>query len=241
MDFSNYRIHRMSKKWYTNRSTGWDQIQNWLIITLSNLFIVNCTWGSWGSWGACSTTCGEGTQQRMRSFDQPAQNGGVACTGASVEGRHCNSQDCPAAGNQMCSNLTWVCMKQNLKIWTIISIIVAFISKSAWNTTIPVAETGSQRIFSVTCNGSCSQLTATVTIGSGDADLYANEDEPPTLSGWNCPDCSMCEAATTALIETCSNISTQNGNRWICVICHRKWQKFHQFLTTTITYNLILA
>ena len=86
-----------------------------MIVILFNpiFFIVNCTWATWGSWGACSTTCGEGTQQRMRSFDQPAQNGGVACTGASVDGRRCNSQDCPAAGNQMCSNLTWIWTKNH--------------------------------------------------------------------------------------------------------------------------------
>ena len=115
-------------------------------------------------------------------------------------------------------------MQQNLKIMTktTISINVQFICKSAWNTTIPVAETGSQRIFSVTCNGSCSQLTATITMSSGDADLYANEDQPPALLGYKCPDCSMCEGYAQGLIETCFNMSTQNGNRWITINCYRK-------------------
>ena len=78
-----------------------------------------------------------------------------------------------------------------------------------------MSETGSQITYVVTCDGPCSQLTATLTFSSGDADLYANEDQPPMLTSYNCPDCSMCEAASTNLIETCPNLSTQNGDRLV--------------------------
>ena len=77
-----------------------------------------------------------------------------------------------------------------------------------------------QITYVVTCDGPCSQLTATITFSSGDADLYANEDQPPILTSYNCPDCSMCQAITTDLSETCPNMSTQNGDRLVS-ICAR--------------------
>ena len=102
VDCFNYWLNRMSKKRFTIRTSRWYEtlLEIWsLLHWCALLSSVNCTWASWGSWGACSTTCGEGTQQRSRIVDQPAQNGGLACTGSSVQEKSCNSQNCPAAGN----------------------------------------------------------------------------------------------------------------------------------------------
>ena len=85
----------------------------------------------------------------------------------------------------------------------------------AWETTIASAQGGNQVTWVVSCNGPCRQLRAQLTTSSGDADLYANEDDPPSLSSYHCPDCSMCEAVTAGLGDTCTNMATQSGGRLV--------------------------
>ena len=88
-----------------------------------------------------------------------------------------------------------------------------------WKKPIPIAEIGSQITYVVSCDGPCSEVTATITISSGDADLYANEDQPPILASYYCPECSMCEAYTIKSFDTCPNMTTQNGDRLVYDTC----------------------
>ena len=46
---------------------------------------VNCVWASWSTWSTCSVTCGTGTRVRGRVISVHEENGGVACTGDSIE------------------------------------------------------------------------------------------------------------------------------------------------------------
>merc|ERR1712066_928559 len=50
---------------------------------------VNCTWSAW-TWSSCSKSCGNGTQNGVRSITQPALHGGDNCTGPSSDMRSCN-------------------------------------------------------------------------------------------------------------------------------------------------------
>ena len=49
---------------------------------------MDCIWGDWSAWGACDS--GLGVQDRNRTIDQEARNGGTDCTGNATE-----TQDCP--------------------------------------------------------------------------------------------------------------------------------------------------
>ncbi|KAI8488027.1 hypothetical protein Bbelb_341450 [Branchiostoma belcheri] len=56
---------------------------------------VNGQWSAWSGWSDCSTTCGNGVQERMRTCDTPAPaNGGLDCVGLSTEQQQCDSGDC---------------------------------------------------------------------------------------------------------------------------------------------------
>ena len=52
------------------------------------IFLVDCIWGDWSAWGACVS--GLDVQDRNRTIDQEARNGGTDCTGNATE-----TQDCP--------------------------------------------------------------------------------------------------------------------------------------------------
>lgn len=61
---------------------------------------VNGGFTSWSPWGSCSSSCGDGFQQRMRFCINPAPaNGGVPCPGESEEQRRCEQSNCPIDGN----------------------------------------------------------------------------------------------------------------------------------------------
>ena len=96
-------------------------------------------------------------------------------------------------------------------------ISLLFYILTAWETTIDSAVAGSQITYVVTCEGPCTQLTASILTTSGDADLYASEDQPPSLNGFECWECSMCEAYTGDSDDICPNMETQNGNRQVII------------------------
>ena len=58
--------------------------------------------------------------------------------------------------------------------WLFIFYYFLFYTLTAWETTIESAVAGSQITYVVTCDGPCTQLTASILTSSGDADLYAN-------------------------------------------------------------------
>ncbi|CAL2050396.1 unnamed protein product [Caenorhabditis brenneri] len=51
-------------------------------------------WEEWGEWADCSTTCGQGTQKRLRKCDT-----GNECNGPSEEMRFCQVASCPYWGD----------------------------------------------------------------------------------------------------------------------------------------------
>ncbi|CAH1242272.1 HMCN1 [Branchiostoma lanceolatum] len=58
---------------------------------------VDCGWSAWSPWSVCSATCGNGTQSRHRSPNNPsAANGGQPCEPATAEEiQSCSTDDCP--------------------------------------------------------------------------------------------------------------------------------------------------
>ena len=60
------------------------------------LSTVDGDWSNWNKWTACTKTCGEGTQIRIRTCDHPKPlHGGKQCEGAAQEARVCNTRKCP--------------------------------------------------------------------------------------------------------------------------------------------------
>ena len=57
--------------------------------------IVDCRWDNWGQWSACSRTCGGGNRQRMRTVEQQPVNGGLPCSGPSLQDENCQINACP--------------------------------------------------------------------------------------------------------------------------------------------------
>ena len=61
------------------------------------LFIVHGAWSDWSEWETCSQDCGEGTQGRVRTCDNPApQHGGDPCPGHDRETQDCKIVECPS-------------------------------------------------------------------------------------------------------------------------------------------------
>ena len=58
------------------------------------------SWGCWNNVGHCSTSCGNGTQLRVRHCDSPAPtNDGSYCPGNNVTHQWCNVGDCPGTAH----------------------------------------------------------------------------------------------------------------------------------------------
>ena len=54
----------------------------------------DCKMSEWTPWTECTKPCGGGKQQRTRSVETPAANGGAECPSA-MEEQACNTQACP--------------------------------------------------------------------------------------------------------------------------------------------------
>lgn len=76
------------------------------VISLSTEIVINGNFTTWSSWSTCTLTCGNGTQQRMRTCTNPTPfNGGKNCTGHYREAQNCNTQSCPSKSNRCpCKN-----------------------------------------------------------------------------------------------------------------------------------------
>ena len=98
----------------------------------------------------------------------------------------------------------------------------------------PIELHSTQAVWVVSCNGPCSQIGAELRTFFGDADLYANEDEQPTIAtmGYNCPTCSMCEAVDGDQDDECPNMSI-TGERHVLnvTILQHFSQSIYQFLS----------
>ncbi|XP_071607415.1 hemicentin-1 isoform X1 [Heliangelus exortis] len=54
----------------------------------------------WLEWRACSVTCGQGVQERVRQCNNPLPaNGGRSCQGPDKDTRSCHNKPCPVDGN----------------------------------------------------------------------------------------------------------------------------------------------
>ena len=54
------------------------------------------SWGNWENWDTCTVTCGNGTQSRSRTCNNPTpSNGGKACQGRTKDKQICNLNTCP--------------------------------------------------------------------------------------------------------------------------------------------------
>ncbi|XP_056132043.1 hemicentin-1 [Lampris incognitus] len=57
---------------------------------------VNGGYSNWEEWGPCSSTCGQGFQERIRLCNNPEPvNGGRLCDGPSIDSRKCQTGLCP--------------------------------------------------------------------------------------------------------------------------------------------------
>ncbi|KAM3610982.1 uncharacterized protein V6R79_011806 [Siganus canaliculatus] len=64
--------------------------------TISLKVQINGGYSSWEDWGPCSSTCGQGFQERIRLCNNPKPaNGGRSCSGPSVDSRKCQTGLCP--------------------------------------------------------------------------------------------------------------------------------------------------
>ncbi|XP_071783895.2 hemicentin-1 [Centroberyx gerrardi] len=57
---------------------------------------INGGYSNWEEWGPCSSTCGQGFQERIRLCNNPEPaNGGRSCDGPSIDSRKCHAGLCP--------------------------------------------------------------------------------------------------------------------------------------------------
>uniref|UniRef100_A0A3B5AUN6 Cell adhesion molecule-related/down-regulated by oncogenes n=1 Tax=Stegastes partitus TaxID=144197 RepID=A0A3B5AUN6_9TELE len=60
------------------------------------LKVQNGGYSNWEDWGPCSSTCGQGFQERIRLCNNPEPaNGGRSCSGPSIDSRKCQTGLCP--------------------------------------------------------------------------------------------------------------------------------------------------
>ena len=72
------------------------------------LSIVDCTWEAWSVWGPCDVTCGGGTQERNRTQDSPAENGGADCEPVdATDTQSCNTNGRPGNIQSLSCGIIW--------------------------------------------------------------------------------------------------------------------------------------
>ncbi|NXL77816.1 HMCN1 protein, partial [Leptocoma aspasia] len=71
-----------------------------VLVTVPLTVQVHGGFSSWLEWRACSVTCGQGVQERVRQCDSPVPaNGGRGCQGPHADLRSCHRQPCPVDGS----------------------------------------------------------------------------------------------------------------------------------------------
>lgn len=58
------------------------------------MYAVNGSWDEWAPWSLCSSTCGRGYRDRVRTCKQP-RHGGAPCRGPTKQTKFCNIAVCP--------------------------------------------------------------------------------------------------------------------------------------------------
>ena len=68
--------------------------------SISDSYLVDCSWGNYSPWSACTETCGSGKQYRFRAIERYESNGGTSCDAdQNVDEQNCNTDSCPTLGN----------------------------------------------------------------------------------------------------------------------------------------------
>ena len=61
-----------------------------VLLSNTNVCLVNGMWSAWVDWSECSVTCGSQQQRRTRTCSNPQpQNGGSVCMGNATQAREC--------------------------------------------------------------------------------------------------------------------------------------------------------
>lgn len=63
-------------------------------LTCDCMSAVNGSWDEWAPWSLCSSTCGRGYRDRVRTCKEP-RNGGSPCRGPTKQTKFCNIAVCP--------------------------------------------------------------------------------------------------------------------------------------------------
>lgn len=91
--------------------------------------------------------------------------------------------------------------------------------------TIAAGTKGDQKIFLITCLGHCRDISVSLEVESGDADLYAREDVPPEIDNSNCDNCPLCKSRQSNREDSCTDISTEEGDSfYLMVTAHKNYR-----------------
>lgn len=68
------------------------------VFLCSAVVIRDGNWGDWEAWSACSATCGDGRNLRVRYCNNPTPMNGLTCSGDALELETCNDGNCTGTG-----------------------------------------------------------------------------------------------------------------------------------------------
>ena len=86
----------------------------------------------------------------------------------------------------------------------------------------------------------CRDINIELSVEIGDADLYAREDAPPSIRNSNCDNCPLCKSRGSDLSDSCTGLSTEDGDRfYFKVTAHKAFRdatvKVHGFNLKAVT------
>ena len=85
-------------------------------------------------------------------------------------------------------------------------------------------EKGAIDNYMVTCLQSCSNMKVKLRVDSGDADLYAREDDLPQINSSDCSDCPLCRARSSTLTDKCESFDTPGSSTfYVAVVAHKDY------------------
>lgn len=128
-------------------------------------------WSDYGDWSECSAGCGDGTQKRTRSCNNPKPaNGGENCVGEAEETRECNVKSCDNTLKAACDDETTVYVDGELKH-----------SDTDWDSIARVDVPSSAQVIAISCrdDGGGYGIVGDLTDSSGNSIMV-------TDNSWRC-------------------------------------------------------
>ncbi|KAL3870731.1 hypothetical protein ACJMK2_038775 [Sinanodonta woodiana] len=171
---------------------------------------VNGSWTAWGSWSSCSSTCGKGTQNRVRTCTNPApSDGGNYCDGVGLEYNECQISSCTVNGS-------WTAWGS----WSNCSSTCGKGSKNRVRTcTNPAPSNGGNYCNGVWMEINECQISSCTVNGSWTA-----------WGSWsNCS--STCGKGTKNRVRTCTNPAPSNGGNY----CNGVWMEINECQVSSCT------